>query len=443
VEPRGRLIKTCSFRSTGVLALGGSEESMTTSQVKPFDIPKPLVWEAYRRVAANKGAPGVDDQTLGEFEADLKNNCYKIWNRMSSGSYFPPPVKAVEIPKPHGGGTRVLGVPTVADRVAQTVVAMYLEPEVERRFHPDSYGYRPGRKAHDALAACRQRCWKYDWVIDLDVQKFFDTVPWDLIVKSVETVTDTPWVLLYVKRWLAAPLQLSDGTLKERDKGTPQGSAVSPTLANLFMHYAFDMWMARNYPGCPFERYADDAVVHCKTKRQAQEVLAAIAKRMEEVGLRLHPDKTRIVYCKDEKRRGDHEHTSFTFLGYAFRAREAKGARGEYFISFLPAMSPEALKAKSVRLRELRIHRRTDLTLLDLARWLNPIVGGWMNFYGRFYHSAMEPLLLRVNAYLRRWAGKKYKKLRTHKAFRAWWTGLTQRLPRLFVQWQWALGWRD
>ena len=328
MEPRGRLTKTCSFRSTGVLALGGSEESMTTSQVKPFDIPKPLVWEAYRRVAANKGAPGVDDQSLGEFETDLKNNCYKIWNRMSSGSYFPPPVKAVEIPKPHGGGTRILGVPTVADRVAQTMVAMYLEPEVERRFHPDSYGYRPGRKAHDALAACRQRCWKYDWVIDLDVQKFFDTVPWDLIVKSVETVTDTPWVLLYVKRWLAAPLQLSDGTLKERDKGTPQGSAVSPTLANLFMHYAFDTWMARNYPSCPFERYADDAVVHCKTERQAQEVLVAIAKRMEEVGLRLHPDKTRIVYCKDEKRRGDHEHTSFTFLGYTFRPRGVRRQDG-------------------------------------------------------------------------------------------------------------------
>jgi RNA-directed DNA polymerase len=424
--------------------LGGGEESMTTSQVKPFDIPKPMVWEAYRRVAANKGAPGVDEVTLGEFEADLKNNLYKIWNRMSSGTYFPPPVRAVEIPKPHDRGVRLLGVPTVADRVAQTVVAMYLEERAEPRFHPDSYGYRPGRAAWDAVGVCRQRCWKYDWAIDLDVQKFFDTVPWHLVIKAVEAVTDCRWVLLYVKRWLAAPLQRPDGSLVERDKGTPQGSAVSPILANLFMHYAFDTWMVRNHPDCPFERYADDAIVHCQTRRQAETVLADIDQRMQEVGLRLHPDKTRIVYCKDEKRRADHEHISFTFLGYAFRARKAKNSKnGTYFISFLPGMSPEALKAKGARLRSLRIHRRTDLTLLDLSRWLNPIVGGWMNFYGRFYHSAMEPLLLRVNAYLRRWAGKKYRKLRTHKAFRAWWAGLTQRVPGLFVHWKWAHGWRD
>jgi group II intron reverse transcriptase/maturase len=208
---------------------------MPTSQVKPFDIPKQQVWEAYRRVAANKGAPGVDEETLGEFEDDLKNNLYRIWNRMSSGSYFPPPVRAVEIPKPHGGGVRLLGIPTVADRVAQTVVAMYLGERAEPRFHPDSYGYRPKKAAWDAVGVCRQRCWKNDWVIDLDVEKFFDSVPWDLIVKAVEAVTDTPWVLLYVKRWLAAPLQLHDGTIVERDKGTPQGSAVSPILANLYL----------------------------------------------------------------------------------------------------------------------------------------------------------------------------------------------------------------
>jgi RNA-directed DNA polymerase len=410
---------------------------MPTSHVKPFDIPKQMVWEAYRRVAANEGAPGVDRQTLDEFEEDLKNNLFKIWNRMSSGSYFAPPVRAVEIPKPHGGGVRVLGVPTVADRVAQTVVAMHLGERAEPRFHPDSYGYRPKKAAWDAVGACRERCWRRDWVIDLDVEKFFDSVPWDLIVKAVEVVTDTPWVLLYVKRWLAAPLQRPDGTLLERDKGTPQGSAVSPILANLFMHFAFDLWMVRNYPDCPFERFADDAVVHCVSKEQAEQVLAAIAGRMEEVGLRLHPDKTRIVYCKDGQRRGDHEHTSFTFLGFTFRARKAQGKNGEYFTGFLPAMSTEALKAKRTELRAMRIHRRTTLTLDDLARWLNPIVAGWMQYYGRFYRSAMAPLLRRVNTYLRRWAGKKYRRLRSHKRFKRWWSGVLERQPALFAQWKW------
>jgi len=437
VEPRGRLIRQFVSFNRG-LASGGSEKDMPTSQVKPFDIPKQMVWEAYRRVAANKGAPGVDQQTVAEFESDLKDNLYKVWNRMSSGSYFPPPVKGVEIPKPHGGGVRLLGVPTVADRVAQTVVAMHLEERAEPRFHPDSYGYRPKKAAWEAVEACRQRCWKYDWVIDLDVQKFFDTVPWDLVVKAVEAVCDTPWVLLYVKRWLSAPLQLPDGTVVERDKGTPQGSAVSPILANLFMHYALDRWMARNYPGCPFERYADDAVVHCVSRQQAEAVLEAIAARMAEVGLRLHPDKTRIVYCKDVLRRGDYEHTSFTFLGFTFRTRKARSKTGRYFVRFLPAMSTEALKAKGVELRSMRIHRRTDLFLDDLARWMNPIVAGWMNYYGRFYRSKMTPLLQRVNAYLRRWAGMKYRKLRTLKRFKRWWTRLIDRQPRLLAQWRWA-----
>jgi group II intron reverse transcriptase/maturase len=407
---------------------------MQTSQAKPFDIPKKAVWEAYRQVAANKGAPGVDEQSLGEFETRLRDNLYKIWNRMSSGSYMPPPVKAVEIPKAHGG-TRLLGVPTVADRVAQTVVANYIGERAEPRFHADSYGYRPARSALEAVETCRQRCWKHDWVIDLDVQKFFDTVPWDLVLKALEAVTTTAWVLLYVKRWLAAPVQLPDGTLQQRDRGTPQGSAVSPVLANLFMHFAFDTWMARRFPGCPFERYADDAVVHCATKHQAEEVLAAITERMSEVGLKLHPDKTHLVYCKDANRPGSHEHTSFTFLGFSFRARKARNRYGRYFTSFQPAMSPEALKAKGVQLRSMRVQRRTDLNLKDLARWLNPIVAGWMNYYGRFNPAAMSPLLQRVNAYLRRWAGMKYRKLRPLKNFSRWWARLTAGQPRLFAHW--------
>jgi RNA-directed DNA polymerase len=411
---------------------------MPTSQAKPFDIPKQLVWEAYRQVAANKGAPGVDGVDLEAFGADLKGNLYKIWNRMSSGSYFPPPVRAVEIPKPHGGGKRLLGVPTVGDRVAQTVVAIYLGERAEPRFHPDSYGYRPAKSALDAVATCRQRCWKFDWVIDLDVRKFFDTVPWGLVVKAVEAVTTTPWVLLYVTRWLAAPLQLPDGTVVERDRGTPQGSAVSPVLANLFMHYAFDNWMARRFPGCPFERYADDCVVHCVSKDQAKRAHAAIAERMGEVGLALHPDKTRLVYCKDGKRRGGSEHTSFTFLGFHFRARKVRSKDGRYFTSFVPAMSPDALKAKGAELRTMRAHLRTTTSLDDLARWLNPVVRGWMTYYGRFYRSQMHPLLRRVNTYLRRWAGKKYKRLRAYKRFKRWWDGLIARQPGLFAQWQWA-----
>ena len=405
---------------------------------KPFDISKREVWEAYEKVKANKGAPGVDGCSIDEFEKDLKSNLYKIWNRMSSGSYFPPPVLAVEIPKPHGGGTRILGVPTVADRIAQTVAARRLEEKVEPIFHPDSYGYRPARSALDAVGRCRERCWRYDWVIDLDIQKFFDSVPWHLIVKAVEAHTDVPWVLLYVKRWLAASVRLPDGTLAERDRGTPQGSAISPVLANLFMHYAFDAWMAREFPSVPFERYADDAVVHCKSERQAHHVRQAIADRMAEVGLRLHPDKTKIVYCKDGNRRGSYEHTAFTFLGFTFRQRRARNRHGKSFSNFLPAISKEALNKISATVRSWRLHLRTGHTFKDLARRINPIVAGWMQYYGAFYRSALSPLLQRINAYLMRWIRKKYKRLRGKKKARECWQGITERYPLMFAHWKWV-----
>jgi RNA-directed DNA polymerase len=410
------------------------------SSDKPFDISKQLVWEAYRRVAANKGAAGVDGCSVEDFEKDLKNNLYKIWNRMSSGTYFPPPVKAVEIPKSHGGGTRVLGVPTVADRIAQTVAALALEARTESIFHDDSYGYRPERSALDAVARCRQRCQKKNWVIDLDVQKFFDSVDHDLMVKAVEAniTTDQRWVLLYVKRWLTAPMQQSDGALAARDRGTPQGSAVSPVLANLFMHYAFDSWLEREFPTVEFERYADDAVVHCVTERQARQVLAALAERMVEVGLRLHPDKTKIVYCRDDNRRGSFEHTSFTFLGYTFRPRSVSGRHGRLFTAFVPAISRDALKKISAQLRRWRLHTRTGHDLNDLAERINPIVRGWMNYYGRFFRSELLPLLKRINGYLVRWARKKYRRLAPFKRVKRWWDRLVSRNRRLFAQWQWT-----
>jgi RNA-directed DNA polymerase len=404
---------------------------------KPFEISKWEVWEAYRQVRANQGAPGVDGCSIEEFEADLQNNLYKIWNRMSSGSYFPPPVMAVEIPKPHGGGTRMLGVPTVADRVAQTVVARRLEARVEPIFHPDSYGYRPGRSALDAVRVCRERCWRYDWVVDLDVQKFFDSVRHDLLVKAVRAHTDLPWVVLYVRRWLTAPLRLPDGALRERDRGTPQGSAISPVLANLFLHYAFDAWMTREHPGVPFERYADDAVVHCVTKSQAHHLARAIGNRMAEVGLRLHPAKTRIVYCKDANRRLEHEHTAFTFLGFTFRARGARGRHGT-FTSFLPAISKEALNKISGEVRGWRLHRKTRLGSAEITRWINPIIRGWMQYYGAFYRSALYPLLRRINAYLMRWLRRKYKRLRSFKKAHACWQRVTRQHPRAFAHWAWV-----
>ena len=415
------------------------------SRDKPFDISKWVVWEAFQRVKANKGAAGVDEVSIAEFEQDRDKNLYRIWNRMSSGSYFPPPVKAVEIPKAGGAGVRVLGVPTVADRVAQTVARMYLEPKVEPIFHPDSYGYRPKKSALDAIGTCRQRCWRADWVIDLDIKAFFDNVPWDLILKAVEHHTDQRWILLYVRRWLTAPIQQPDGVLVERDRGTPQGSAISPLLANLFMHYAFDAWMVREFPSIPFERYCDDVVVHCGSERQARMMRDAIAARLAQVGLEMHPDKTRIVYCKDADRRDTHEVTSFAFLGYTFRPRLAKNKWGKHFVSFLPAVSRDAVVAMGREIRSWHIARRSDKSLDDLARMFNSIVQGWINYYGRFYKSMLYPLLRRLNRHLVRWACRKYKRLkRRERRAMHWLAEVASRAPGLFAHWRFGLrpdGW--
>ena len=404
---------------------------------KSFDISKWVVWEAYRKVKANRGAAGVDEESIAEFEGDLKGNLYKLWNRMSSGTYFPPPVLAVQIPKAGGNGVRTLGVPTVSDRIAQTVVRLYLEPVVEPIFHPDSYGYRPGRSALDAVEACRRRCWSKDWVIDLDIRAFFDSLDHELILKAVAAHTRQRWILLYLRRWLQAPLQRQDGTLVQRDRGTAQGSAISPLLANLFLHYALDRWLAAQFPAVSFERYADDAVVHCVSKAQAETVLGAIADRMAQVGLELHPDKTRIVYCKDGTRRGWHEHERFNFLGFTFRPRLAKSKHGNFFVSFLPAVSDDAQKTIGREIRRWRINRRSDKTITDLARFINPIVQGWINYYGRFYKSGLYPLLRRINEYLLRWATRKYKRLRGHllRAVR-WLRSVARREPALFAHWR-------
>ena len=403
--------------------------------VKSFDISKRLVFEAWQKVRDNGGAPGVDAVSIDRFGSDERDNLYKLWNRMASGSYFPGPVRAVEIPKDHGEGVRVLGVPNVADRIAQTTAAMLREERLEPIFHQDSYGYRPGRSAHDALATARQRCRSKDWVLDLDVRAFFDSVPHDLLLKAVAHHTDERWVLLYIERWLKAPMQMADGTLVAREKGTPQGSPISPLLANLFMHYAFDRWMDREHPGSPFERYADDGVIHCNTEAQARELWAALAERLGSLGLQLHPDKTKVVYCKDTNRRGDFEHTSFDFLGYTFRGRTVLGRRG-FFTGFNPAMSTNATKAIGKKIRDWHLNRRSETDLSALAREINPQVRGWINYYGAFYRSKLYVIARRIDQHLIRWAMQKYKRLRgrTLRAW-AWLEAARQHQPTLFAHW--------
>jgi RNA-directed DNA polymerase len=341
---------------------------------KPFAVTGYGVWHAWRQVRADKGAPGVDGQSIAAFEERLEDSLCKAWNRMSSGAWFPPPVKAVGIPE--AGGTRTLGVPAIAGRVAQAVAAHRIGVAAEGFFHRDSYGYRPGRGAHDALAVARRRCRDCDWVIDLDVEKFFGSVPWDLVVRSVERLDLPPWVLLYVKRWLAAPAVTPDGQVVARDRGTAQGSAVSPVLANLFLHWAFDDWMDRNFPDCPFEGYAGDAVVHCKTGARARQVLAALEARMAEAGLRLHPEKTRIVYCRDSSRRGPWDGpVSFDFLGYTFRPRQSQGKNGR-FTGFGLAVSPKAVKRMSEAVSGWQLHRHVTLTWKQLTDWITPVIQG-------------------------------------------------------------------
>lgn len=406
-------------------------------EAKPFEIPKRLVWNAYLRVKANRGAAGVDGESIATFEKDLKGNLFKIWNRMSSGSYFPPPVRLVEIPKA-SGGMRPLGIPTVGDRVAQTVVKMTLEPIVEPVFHADSYGYRPGRSALDAVGTARQRCWRHDWVIDMDIKGFFDSIPHDLVERAVAHHTELPWVRLYIARWLRAPVQKPDGTAEARTRGTPQGGVVSPLLANLFLHYAFDAWMRRTFPLIPFERYADDGLVHCRTEGQAITVLDAIRRRFEQCGLELHPVKTRIVYCKDDDRREKHERVSFDFLGYTFQPRRAKNRWGKFFVSFLPAISAKAAQTIRATIREWRMaSSRSNQSLEDLAELINPIVRGWMNYYGKFFRSKCVMALRVVNAALSAWARRKYTRLRRRERASMHWLGrIAQRDPNLFVLWQ-------
>ncbi len=412
------------------------------NKAKSFLISKHTVWDAFKRVKANKGAAGYDKQSIKDFEKDLKNNLYKIWNRMSSGSYLPPPVLRVEIPK-DDGKTRPLGIPTVSDRIAQMVVKMHLEPELEKHFHSDSYGYRPNKSAVQAVDLARKRCWKYNWVIDLDIKGFFDNIDHNLMMLAVKKHTREKWILLYIERWLKAPVLMPDGSMEERDLGTPQGGVISPLLANLFLHYAFDTWMSRRHPTNPFERYADDAIIHCRTEREAKNIKVALEDRMKRCGLELHPDKTKIVYCKDDKRWGCAEVTQFDFLGFTFRMRTVLN-RGKktLFNGFCPAISLKAKRKIRSEIKKWKVYKRSDLSIFDIAAFCNPKIRGWIGYYGKFYRSELYQIFMQFNKSLFQWACRKYKKLRGNKrkGFQ-WLKNLARTHPNLFEHWKWDGVW--
>jgi len=404
------------------------------AKTKSFCISKWRVFDAYKRVKANKGGAGIDGESLQEFEQRLKDNLYKIWNRMSSGSYFPPPVKEKEIDK-KDGGKRKLGIPTVGDRVAQMVVKMELEPLVEPRFHQDSYGYRPNRSAHQALEVARKRNWQLPWVIDVDIRSFFDTIDHEIMMEIVQKATECRWTWMYIKRWLKAPMCNAQGEEAERQRGTPQGGVISPMLANMYLNEAFDKWMDEQHPGEKFVRYADDIVIHCRSEEQAKNVLEDVKKRLQTYGLQLHPEKTKIVYCNNTGVPVDYPKQSYEFLGYTYRLRRAVW-KDQIRMSFLPAISRDSELSVLKKMREWSIPRRSSLSLNEIAREVNVKLRGWLLYYGRFYKSALQRIWLHFNGLLMHWAMRKYKKLSSrHKAIK-WLQGIHRRNPRLFVHWE-------
>jgi RNA-directed DNA polymerase len=415
----------------------GNRTMQARTTDKPFTITKKQVYEAYKAVKSNAGSAGVDGQTIRLFEADLRSNLYKLWNRMSSGSYFPPPVRAVSIPK-KAGGQRILGVPTVADRVAQVVVKQLIEPDLDKIFLADSYGYRPKRSALDAVGVTRRRCWKYDWVLEFDIKGLFDNIDHELLLRAVRKHITCQWALLYIERWLKAPMEHEDGRRVKRTRGTPQGGVVSPILANLFLHYAFDLWMARTHPDLPWCRYADDGLVHCRTEQEAQALKAELQARLAECHLEMHPTKTKIVYCKDRNRKGTYPNVQFDFLGYCFRPRLVKRSHSNgLFWGFNPAVSAGALKSMRGTIRELDLRHQTQVPLGEIARQINPLLRGWIEYYGRYAPSALHPMLRYVNQTLRAWAMRKFKRLKRSKVLAGCWLArMAQEHATLFVHWR-------
>ena len=408
------------------------------NETKSIPISRSMVWEAYKKVRANKGGAGVDAVSMEDFDANRSTHLYKLWNRMASGSYFPPPVKEVEIDKKNGG-IRKLGIPTISDRVGQMVVKDFIEPRLEKVFSPNSYSYRPGKNAHQALESVRRNSWKTDWVIDLDIKGFFDNIDHHKLMLAVEKHVPEKWICLYIKRWLKMPVLTKSGELVERQgKGTPQGGVISPLLANLFLHYAFDKWLEKTDKTVKFARYADDAILHCYSKVHAGQTLRAVEERMLSCGLELHPEKTKIVYCKDYRRQGNHPEVKFDFLGFSFQPRTAKSKKtGKLFLGYDCAISISSRKRIADKLGELEVEKLSFRSIVGIAQYLNPMIRGWVNYYGRFRGSELSKVFQLLRKRLVRWARKRYKRYRTslNRAYK-WLDRVRKQYPYLFYHWQ-------
>jgi len=402
------------------------------TETKPFYLSKATVFDAYLKVKANKGGQGIDNESMKDFEEKLKDNLYKIWNRLSSGSYSPPPVLLADIVK-KDGGTRTLGIPTVSDRIAQMVIKMLFEPLIEPIFHSDSYGYRPFRSAHHAVTMVRQRCWTYSWVLDLDIKGFFDTIDHELLMKAVRKHTTCKYTIMYIERWITASGVKKDGTVVDRTLGTPQGGVISPLLANLFLHYAFDNWLKVQLPHIKFARYADDIVVHCSSEYEAKNLLEKIRQRLKECKLELHPVKTKICYCKDSNRKKEYDIISFDFLSYTFRPRLSVNRSGKRFTSFSPAISSDAANGVREKMRKMKLKSLITISLDDLATYVNPKIRGWIQYYGKYGKDSFNKVLWYFKKLLVKWGVKRYKRFKgSKKKCWAWFKNLVKRDPSLF-----------
>jgi RNA-directed DNA polymerase len=409
----------------------------TQSTSKPFPISLEMVYDAYLSVRTKGKACGVDKESMKDFEKKLNANLYKIWNRLASGTYFPPAVREVEIPK-SDGKVRKLGIPTISDRIAQTVVKDYMEEEIDKLFHESSYGYRPMKSAHQALEKARENVRKYDWVIDLDIKGFFDNISHELINKALDKVVPEKWVKMYCNRWMEMPIQKKDGEIVAKEgKGTPQGGVISPLLANLFLHYAFDMWMEKNFPNISFERYADDVIVHCHTRKQSEMILQNIRERMYQCSLELHPEKTKIVYCKDYRRQESYSQVQFDFLGFSFQPRPTKSKRvaGGYYNLFDLAISRKSQKKIVEEIKSLKLHRWSEATIEDIADELYSKLQGWISYYGKHRRWIFLNTFRRLSYRLMLWVKNKYRMTSIRKSYE-WLKDYQKSHPKLFAHWR-------